>query len=301
MKTFKDYLMLSLKSIAIGVACIIPGVSGGTLAVMLNIYDDIIEAISGIRKHFKQSIQILFPVLIGAAIGAVALVFPLTYGLKYIPLPTLTLFVGLIIGGMPPIVKQIENEKVNWRRILILILSTLLAVLIGVLSVQLNFSYDLSSLDFGKVLLLVVAGFLASCALVVPGISGSMLLLSLGLYVPIVTIALKDFIKFTNFTHNLLILSIFGIGVIAGFIVISKIMSYLLKKQRVPTYYGIIGFIIGSLVSIMYNNQVIADGYYETLSQWWQILLMIITLIVGLTISLLLNKLSKNQKPNVEE
>ena len=94
-----------------GVANIIPGVSGGTMALSMGIYEKIIHAINHIRSEFKKSIQTLLPYIIGIVIGIVLLSFLIEFCLERFELPTLMAFVGLILGGLPPIIKKVENEK----------------------------------------------------------------------------------------------------------------------------------------------------------------------------------------------
>ena len=98
------------RGILIGVANIIPGVSGGTLAVSMGVYDKIIYALTHIRKEFKQSLKILVPVGIGAVIGLIGLSFVIKWLFEYYPIQTNFLFIGLIIGGLPAIFKRMEGE-----------------------------------------------------------------------------------------------------------------------------------------------------------------------------------------------
>ncbi len=304
MNKLSNFILTVLKGMAIGIAMIIPGVSGGTLAIMMNVYDDIIEAISGVKKHFKQSVKTLFPIALGGLLGFVALYFPLTLGLKYIPIPTICLFVGLIIGGFPEIAKKIKSKKdVKPTNILILIACLLLAAGLGYGSVAMNLSYDFTTLSVWSLLFVFGAGILAACALVVPGVSGSMLLLVLGLYNPILNTIIPEILKFTNLVNNLAILGTLALGIVIGFFLISKLMAYLLKKHHVPTFYGIVGFILGSIIAIFYNNEIISSNYYDTLKDTWQIILAAVLLIGGIIGSLFVSKLgSKNAKPeNIED
>ena len=91
---------------AIGVAMIIPGVSGGTVAVLLNIYDKLIDALGNLKKNFKQNILFLVPVLLGAVLAFAAMYFPLAYALNYAPLPVVMLFAGLMAGSIPKLFKD---------------------------------------------------------------------------------------------------------------------------------------------------------------------------------------------------
>lgn len=102
----REFLINVAKGAAIGIAMIIPGVSGGTLAVMLKIYDKIIASISGLRKHFKESVLFLLPIVIGAVLAFAAAYFPLTLALEHYPFPTMLLFAGLMAGSLPKLFKD---------------------------------------------------------------------------------------------------------------------------------------------------------------------------------------------------
>ena len=102
----KNFLINTAQGAVIGVAMIIPGVSGGTLAVLMNVYDKLINSISNLRRDFKNSIKFLLPILLGAGIAVAAMYFPLKYALKYAPFPTVMLFAGLMAGSFPKIVKD---------------------------------------------------------------------------------------------------------------------------------------------------------------------------------------------------
>ena len=102
----KNFFADMARGAVIGVAMIIPGVSGGTLAVLMNVYDKLINAISNLRKDFKNSFMLLLPVLLGAGLALIAAYFPLKYALKYAPLPTVLLFAGLMAGSCPMLIKD---------------------------------------------------------------------------------------------------------------------------------------------------------------------------------------------------
>ena len=160
----------------IGVAMIIPGVSGGTLAVLLNVYDKLISAISDLRKDFKNSVAFLFPILLGAALAVAAMYFPLKYALKYAPFPTVMLFAGLMVGSCPKLIK--DGVKNGFKPFNVASILIPLAVVIGICFIPELGKADLSTeMPVYGYFLLIIIGAVASCALVVPGVSGSMLLL----------------------------------------------------------------------------------------------------------------------------
>ena len=259
----KNFFLDAAKGAAIGVAMIIPGVSGGTLAVLLNIYDKLISAISNILKDFKNSVKVLAPILLGAVVAVVAAYFPLKYALKHAPFPTVMLFAGLMIGSCPKIVK--DGIKCGFKKLDILSILLPLGLVIGICFIPNLGSADLSAtMPVYGYFLLIFIGMIASCALVVPGVSGSMLLLILGYYNEILdTVSLLK----TDFGHSVLVLLTFAAGIIIGFFSIAKLMKYLLVKFPRATNWAIIGFVAGSIpaIFITYNNN-FPDFVYSTLS-----------------------------------
>ena len=176
---FKDSLIYLVKGMAIGIAMIIPGVSGGTLAVLLGIYDKMIESINDLFKHPKKSISILLPIVLGAGLGFIALIYPLSLGLTHCPLIVISLFAGLIIGGIPSLYKTVQGKESIKGFIFSLLSLVLMVVLCFIVP---SIDLDLSTLTVGIWFYLLLGGILSAVALVVPGISGSMILMILGLY-----------------------------------------------------------------------------------------------------------------------
>ena len=230
----------------IGIAMIIPGVSGGTLAVLLNIYDKLISAVSNIFKDFKNSFFYLLPILLGAAIAVVCAYFPLKFFLDRAPLPTVLLFVGLMIGSCPKMFK--DFYKNGFKKLDILSVLLPLALVIGICFIPAFGNVDLGeNMQVGTYFMLFVMGAIASCALVVPGISGSMLLLIFGYYTPILdTVSALT----TSFGHSVLVLLLFAAGIIVGFFSIAKLMKFLIARFPRATGWAIAGFVIGSIPAI---------------------------------------------------
>lgn len=295
---FKEYLMLILKGIGVGIAMLIPGVSGGTLALMLGIYDDIIESVAGLRKHFKDSVIFLIPIAIGGVIGYIIALFTFKYGLKYIPIPTLSLFVGLIIGGIPSIFKNVKGTKPTLSHIVCFALSFLFVIGIAILSIVLNFDISIDNIKGWEYILILVGGIISAFALVVPGISGSAILLILGLHSLIVQTSIPNVFLFDEMFGKYLIIDVlFAIGAVIGLLTISKLMRYLLSQKTTHTFYSILGFIVASIFAIYYNNDVLTSGYYDILMQNpYQFALIVVLLIVGIVISLLMERHTKKNK-----
>lgn len=280
-----------LKGIAVGIAMIIPGVSGGTLAVILKIYDDLINAVNQIFKHFKDSMKVILPVLLGAVVGFIALVFPLKWGLEHCPLIVVTLFVGFIVGSLPSLYKNVSGKESPISFIWGVIF---LALMIGLCFLP-SANVNTISLNVGTWFYLVLIGFIVSSALVAPGISGSMLLMVLGFYESILNIV-SEIIKFQNLGHNILILIPLAIGIVLGFFIVSFVMGKLLKHYPVPTYFAIMGLIVGSIACIY--TKTFSD--YEVVLDALQISLSILSFIIGGTISFFIGRKDKEKESEEE-
>lgn len=250
------------KGAAIGVAMIIPGVSGGTLAVLLKIYDKIIDSISGLRKHFFESFMFLLPLAIGAVLAFAAAYFPLTWALENAPFPTMLLFAGFMAGSLPKLFVDCRRE--GFKKIDVALILIPLALVVGLCFIPGMGDVDLSEdMPWFQYILVPIIGVLASCALVVPGISGSMLLMIFGYYAPV--LGLFRAIASTPL-HAIGVLALFAVGVVIGFFTIAKIMQLLLKHFPRATGWAIFGFVVGSIPAIVVTFfSEYGEGYLDAL------------------------------------
>ena len=256
----RRFLSDVIAGFGIGVAFIIPGFSGGSMAAILGIYERLIAAIADIFKTPKRSIMTLIPIFIGLCIGAVSLLYPLGWALEAFPMPTVSLFVGLALGGTLSITDKLKG-KISAANIAAFLIPMLIAV--ALMLAPTGADVDLLGLDFGGYILLFLVGVLGSAALVVPGISGSMILLILGYYNPIIQLITEHFLKGEDMLVSFLVLMCVGLGIIVGFIGISMIMRMLLARYNRGTYFAIVGFIIGSIPTAFVSTAKDA-GYIES-------------------------------------
>lgn len=234
---------------AIGVGMIIPGVSGGTIAVILKVYDKLIGALGSLRTDFKANFGFLANILLGAAAGFIAAYFPLKWALEFAPLPTVMLFAGLMAGSLPKLFKDSKAggfAKIN-------ILSAIIPFAVVLLISLAGMYFSLGTADLSESMpvwgYFAVAGVaaLASCALVIPGVSGSMLLMILGYYAPV--LGLISGLR-VDFLHSFLVLAIFAAGLIIGFFSIAKLMKFLLERFPRGTRWAIFGFVLASVPAL---------------------------------------------------
>lgn len=244
----------------IGVANIIPGVSGGTLAVSMGIYDDIIYAITHLFKEFKKSIKILLPIGIGAVLAVFGLAFVIEFLFDVYPLQTSMAFIGLILGGLPLIINKVGGKKVGISHVLVFICFLGLIVGLTMFGGGSEKAVELE-VNFVQVIVLFAVGMLASATMVIPGVSGSMILMLLGYYTPVLsTISsfLKQLLAFDipNLLNSVGILLPFGVGIIVGLFAMAKLIELLISKCESHTYSGILGLLVASPYAILVGTNV---------------------------------------------
>lgn len=299
-KYIKEKGLDLIKGLAIGVAFIIPGVSGGTMAVLLNLYDKIINSINNLTKKFFESFKILLPIALGAVLAILICWYPFKLAFEHIMIVMVTLFAGFILGGMPGIFDEVKGVKVKPVHIIAMIISIVFAVGLGALSVlfELNIQSLYDSRPWWLYILVLLAGVISSFALVMPGISGSMILIVLGFYTPTLNL-IDNFLAWTDVWASISILATLAVGVVIGVLLASKIIAFFLNRFRTGTFYAIIGIIIGSLIAIYYNYE-IYDYYLTVGVRWWEILISGIALVIGGAVSYLIVRYSRTSKMNKE-
>ncbi|MFH1305442.1 MAG: DUF368 domain-containing protein [Candidatus Omnitrophota bacterium] len=247
-RMIKETVVLFLKGGIIGIANIIPGVSGGTLAVMLGIYDRFIEAIA---KFFEEPSKrwgytlFLIKIMAGAGVALVLLARVMIFLLTSHFYATMFLFIGLILGGVPAVIRSHGDMRIRTARILAFVLGMIVVFGIGLVGKEhaaALYSAEATIIpDASAYPILLAAGFFAGGAMVVPGISGSFILVLLGQYAVIIA-ALKDL--------ALKPLGVVAAGAVIGILLFSKIIDFCLRKIPSLTYYFILGLILASVCKI---------------------------------------------------
>lgn len=246
-----------LRGIVIGIANIIPGVSGGTMMVSMGIYDNVISAVTHIFKDFKKSVLTLLPYAIGMGAGIIGLSFLITYLFEQFPLQTALLFIGLIIGGVPLIYGKMKNDTKQLSAVH-MILFALFFLMVILLQIFGSKSTGNVVLEPGVMMffILLVIGVIASATMVIPGVSGSMVLMLLGFYNPVLSeitafITALVHLDLEGLIRGIAILFPFGAGVLCGIFFVAKLIEWLLSKYESYTYSGILGLVIASPVVIL--------------------------------------------------
>lgn len=234
-----DKLMTFLKGFIIGGTMLVPGVSGGSMAMILGIYQRLVSAVSSFFKNKRENFFFLFLFAIGGGAGMLLISKPILHLLETYPMPMLYSFMGAVAGGVPLILRQAKIKKFTWKVPLYTAIGLLIVLLIPFLptgGVQTEMEAGLLS-----ILLLALTGFVAAAALVLPGISVSYLLLLMGLYDETMRAISKLYLPF---------LIPLGVGLILGIILTTKLLDRAMSSHPQPTYLIILGFIIASVAEI---------------------------------------------------
>lgn len=250
----KEKIILFIKGVVLGVAFVIPGVSGGTLAVLMGIYEELIEAASNFYKSiadFKKYFMYLLPIGLGVVFSVAVFAKLIKFGLDKAPIITILIFLGMIIGGIPALVRNVKGTKINLKDMTLMLVGLIIVISMLIFHKS-NSNVVLTNMSVGGYITLFLVGAIAAVTMVVPGISGSFTLMLIGYYEPILNLV-NDITSFKNLGPNLILIFIFMLGVFIGIIFISKIIEWCLKHYKRETYYAIIGFVLSSIISVIYE------------------------------------------------
>lgn len=236
------FLLNCIKGIAIGAGAILPGISSGVLCVVFGIYEKLLDSVLNFFSNIKKNTKFLLPILFGIVIGILIFSNILNYFLFEFPIQTKSIFIGLILGSIPSLIKEVNN-KTNFK--LHYILYTLFTFILGITSVLLekyvNFSPVSNSFSY---LYLILSGFIMSVGIIVPGVSSTIILMLMGVY--------STYLSSISCLYFPVLIPM-GIGLILGCLICMKLTKFLLAHFYAQTFYIIIGFTLGSIFVLFPN------------------------------------------------
>lgn len=278
----KGFFKSLLLGVFIGLAVVIPGISGAAIAIMFKLYDKLIYAIGNITNQFKKCFKFLLPIIIGVVIGFVVGFFLIKLLLDYIPLSLICLFAGLMVGALPIVFSESKGDKWSKGKIALFIIGLLIPLIVGGIAVGLQagsgfeLAYGLINSDvsdgidpilistFGEFpfwiyIIALPIGFVLGMTQVIPGLSATAFLMMIGYYKPIMSsISLTYFKAYPQIFGFYAILLV---GAILGFIIVSKILNKLFAWNRKLVYRLVIGLSIGSIIGMFINPDVFSIYY----------------------------------------
>lgn len=267
----KSNLLIMLKGFLIGSSMSVPGVSGGTMAILLGIYDRLISTISNFFKDIKNNIFFLMKFCIGAAVGIGSLAFVISWLLEKFPVPVSFFFLGAVIGGIPALYKKTNMSTLKFSAVVYFIIGLVCVISIGAIPLG---SIDVTSgSGFTYYFMMFLTGICIAMALVLPGISTSHMLIVLGMYDDLLSAITK---------FDVIYIGILGVATLLGIFIITKPLEWLMNRYSYQTYCIIIGFVLGS------TSEIFSDIIFPAIPDnanitWWvsSVLLSIVTFILG--------------------
>lgn len=235
----KNNIIIILKGFIIGSSMSVPGVSGGTMAILLGIYDKLISSISNFLKDIKGNFLYLFKVAIGGVLGIGSLAFLIKWLLESFPIIVSFFFLGAVIGGIPALYKKTKESPFGLSSLLYFLLGFAVVISIGFIPAgNLDFTRETGLI---KIIILLITGIIIAIALVLPGISTSHMLLIMGMYDSML-LAITEF--------DIAYIGILGISILVGVFITTKPIEWTMNKFPHQTYCMIIGFVLGSTSEI---------------------------------------------------
>lgn len=239
-----EHIKNILIGIVLGISNVIPGVSAGTMAVVMNIYDKLLDAISIKKEKIKEHFMFLMMLGIGVVIGILVFSNGITYLFDHYPMQTQFAFIGIILGSIPMVIKHAKKEKPIQRRNYIPCIITF-AIMVAMVVVDKNGTNVEKVLDYNiwTAAGLMLSGAISAFAMIIPGISGSFIMVTLGTYHTVI-----NAISVAHFNIGVIVVT--GVGVIIGLLAGIKIVKVLLERYNQETYMAILGLVIGSVLVI---------------------------------------------------
>ena len=291
--TPKSFMAAFVLGVVIGLAIIVPGVSGSTVAIMFGMYAALLYAIGNIFNDFKRCVAYLIPIGIGAAIGFIGgfLVIQEVFG-KYM-LAVVCLFAGLMCGAVPAITNEVRGEARTAGRLSLSAIGFLIPIAVGAVSILLggegSSSESFSAFPIHLFLLYIPLGIAVATTQIVPGLSATAILMACGQFAPILNSLHLDYIL-----ENPAVLGLYvciGSGFVGGLVLVSRIFSKIIEKHRAPAFFLVVGLSLGSIASMFVNNDM--WEIYTTWSELGSITTLvvgIVLLVIGFVLSLMLTR-----------
>ena len=240
----------------IGLAVIVPGVSGSAVAIIFRLYEKLLYALGGIFRRFRESARFLLPIALGGIVGLAAGFFGVRFLLNLLPFAIVALFAGLMLGAFPAVTDEIKSEKPTPLRIILFLLGLLFPIGLSALSVfGTPDMLSLENLSWYHYILFLLVGYAIAVTQLVPGLSATALLMTFGCFTP-----LMNSVSLTYWQENPMVLLVYAclaVGFVLGLLTFSNGLSRLLEKKRAPAFYTIAGLSLGSIVTMFFNPEIV--------------------------------------------
>ncbi len=305
----KTWCKSALLGFFIGLAIIVPGISGSTVAIIFKLYDQFLYAIGNLFKKFKTCFAFLLPIGIGLAVGVLLGFLTVKELLDILPFAIVGLFAGLMVGAFPAVKDELKGAELNAKRIALFCLGVLIPVGIGVLSAVLEGNSGVvggnadkfAKVEAWHIIVGIVVGYALGITQIVPGLSASAILMAIGWFG-----SLMDSVSFSYWLDNPAIFLVYfglGVGFLLGLFTFSKVLMFAFQKARHTAYSLIVGLSLGSILSMFCNGDIITvyAGWAVNGMAWLDVLLGVALFIVGVIGAYALVKFQRKQDEKIQE
>ncbi len=288
-----------IKGGLIGMGNILPGISGSMIAVTLNIYEELIEALNNVFTHPIKAIKSVWQYVVGVVIGIVLGLLVVSYLLEKFTLPITLLFVGFIIGAIPTLYKQFKGTKIEWHHILVFVIAA--GMMLSVLFVEGTTS---SFHGFWYYISVLFVGVIYAIAMIIPGLSGATMLMAFGFYDILLEMvdSIKDIISgnISSGVAQLPLLLLLLVGAVVGLVVMGKVMAIFMKKYHKHFIVAVLGIVVVSPINILVLLQRDTQGdVYD--KPWYIYLLSLVILGLGVLATLKLAKVKNKSEGELHD
>ena len=290
----KNKLIDFFKGFLLGLDSTIPGFSMGTLAILLKIYDRMIEDFSDALKHPIKFLKKDFFMIIGLLVGLVANILSISYLLSHFPLQAVCFFVGLVLCSIPPTFSEVKKYGIKFKEVLCFVVAIGVLVFVTLLNAGESQEITFSPLS---IVMMIVVGSIGSGTMIIPGVSGSMIIMALGYWEPVMQV-MSNVIKFNDFAVNATLFACFLIGVVLGLVLVSKLIRFLQSKSPSAVYSAILGLLVGSPFAMIYLT---SQKYEIDFTNPWVYITSVIMLALGIIAGIFINKQEKKNQEYKEE
>ena len=280
----KSWLKSAILGFFIGLAIIVPGVSGSTVAIILRLYDQFLYAVGNLFKRFKLCFLFLLPIGIGAVIGFLLGFIAVQKLLELIPFAIICLFAGLMIGSFPAVKDELNGVQMTGKRIALLIVGACIPVAVGAYSsvTTLQGGGEMGNIlgadTVWQILLPLAVGFILALTQLVPGLSASAILMVVGWYAMLMQ-NLHFSIETLKNVDLMLVVGSLAVGFIVGFFVFSKLISVAFERARDTSYSLIVGLALGSLLTMFFNAEIV-----KVYAEWAATGINVLHLVLGIVL-----------------
>ncbi len=256
-KNGKEVAKSGLLGVFIGLAVIVPGISGSTVAIIFKLYHKFLYAIGNLFKKFKRCAAFLLPIAAGLAVGFIVGFFAVQRALEIAPFTVIALFAGLMFGAFPAVKDEIKGAKRTPQRIVLFAAGLMVPVAVSLLSTFLaEDARSLADLSWYHYLLFLVLGYVMAVTQIVPGLSATAILMVFGYFTP-----LMDSVHLSYWRENPQIFLVYlclVAGFAAGLFIFSKVLNKIFEKKRETAFFLITGLSLGSVLTMFFNPDVFA-------------------------------------------